>query len=1830
MDFSPGRIRSSFTAFLHNDPETSQVVPRSVISRGDPLMFTVGIRVPLAQSVRGSEQDAPDLWEARARSHFVGRAERCNEVQGHPPVRGPPYPICNVLSFDRGRLMDVFALRQKLVDDYRSFTSSFVDVLDDRIRAHVESQFERGAQWPEPWVSLNPAFASGGTISELITAGLLHEKCERIFRIKQDPEDLAGRTLTLHRHQRDAIEIARTGASYVLTTGTGSGKSLAYIIPIVDHVLRLPRTSSVKAIVVYPMNALANSQVGELEKFLRFGYGPGREPVTFARYTGQESLEERDAILRNPPDILLTNYVMLELVLTRPHERERLIRAAEELQFLVLDELHTYRGRQGADVAMLVRRTRDSCDAPNLQCVGTSATMASGGKVEDQRLAVADVATSLFGTSVIPEHVVIETLERATSPTTPTNGDLTAAVRGRQNELTYDDFIAHPLAAWVEGEFGLEDDPASRRLVRRKPTTIADAAAELARLTSEPLTLCGDAIRAALRAGSALDDPRTGRPLFAFRLHQFLSKGDTVYVSLEPEETRYITDRYQLVVPEQPEKLLLPLAFCRECGQEYHAVAMRERDGHKTFEARRERDASGGDAVNGYLFTSSDHPWPDDPITEGRLPDSWLAMRDDGSVEVLASRRKHLPRIIWVTPDGAEAGPGTGVRSAYVPSPFSFCLRCGVAYEQRRGADFAKLASLDAEGRSSATTIIATSIVRGLRADSDPTLSHARKLLTFVDNRQDASLQAGHFNDFVQVAQLRGALYRAASDSTEGIVHEDFAKNVATALALPFHVFARNPEARFSQRDNAERALREVIGYRLLIDLERGWRITMPNLEQTGLLVIDYMDLHEISADQDCWEGAHPSLSREAPGKREELARIILDEMRRGLAIDVVALTPEGFETIRNLSSQHLKEPWALPEREEPPQCGVAYPRPGRPGGSRRDLTLSGRSALGRYIQKRWLSPGRQPTADEAQEILRDALQVLERFGLLTIAIDDDVVPGYRLKASAIRWTAGGGTSGARDPLRKDIDPDADVRVNRFFRDLYREVAAELTGLHAAEHTAQVPADVREGREKSFRTAELPLLFCSPTMELGVDIAGLNAVALRNAPPTPANYAQRSGRAGRSGQPALVTTYCATGNNHDHYYFRRSRDMVAGSVIPPRLDLTNEDLVRSHVHAVWLAETGQSLHARLTELLDVGGENPSLQLLPEVRAALEDGGAQRRAAERARKVLDGLRILHEATSWWHESWIEESVQRSPAAFDIACDRWRDLYRDALADQREQNRIILDQSVSAQARRRAEGRRREAENQMRLLRNEDSERGQTDFYSYRYFASEGFLPGYSFPRLPLAAYIPGIRARASDGDYIQRPRFLAVSEFGPGAVIYHEGARYQVTRVQLPVAGPGQSAIDTVQARRCQACGYHHEREAGIDNCEHCGQRLGAPQPNLMRLQTVFTRRRERISSDEEERRRSGFELETSYRFNDHGSRPGRIDSDVSDRDAVTLATMTYGDTATVRIANVGRRRRKDHNDIGFWIDTVEGRWLSDKQAADSAPDEADLTATDDAPRRQKVIPYVEDRRNVLVFRLIGPVDRGVAVSLMYALERGIEAQFELEDSELTAQLLPDADGRGRMIFIESAEGGAGVLRRLQAEPPALAQAARRALAIAHFDPESGTDLGAPEGASERCERACYDCLLSYSNQLDHAAIDRHLIADLLVHLANGTTTTGAGGTNADDIAVTLERRCDTELERRWLRWLLSNDYRLPDDAQVLLDEAAARPDFVYRNLSQRAAIFVDGPIHEYETVGERDRAAEERLMDYGWTVIRFPHDADWDEIARRFGSIFGTGRRQSA
>ncbi|BCI91223.1 hypothetical protein NIIDMKKI_64290 [Mycobacterium kansasii] len=369
--------------------------------------------------------------------------------------------------------------------------------------------------------------------------------------------------------------------------------------------------------------------------------------MTFARYTGQETSSERETILASPPDILLTNYVMLELMLTRPRERKALISSAENLSFLVLDELHTYRGRQGADVAMLVRRLRSAINAEKLQCIGTSATLAGPGTKAEQRQQVADLATRIFGVKIPAANVVGETLRRATSGHVDTAA-LTARLPASTPD-TWEDLRTDPLAVWAEEEFGLREDDEGK-LSRRPPSKLSEAAAKLHAETRVDEHVCRDKLRKLLLAGSRARDPQ-GRSLFAFKLHQFIGKGDTVYTTLEPVKSRYLTTQYQRSAPERPAgQPLFPLAFCRECGQEFLVVNLDR--GRKSFSPRilhsgidEQPDATG-------LLYVTDQPWPDptDPALLELVPDDWAVSAGAGQALIpraSTSSRYRCASTLW-------------------------------------------------------------------------------------------------------------------------------------------------------------------------------------------------------------------------------------------------------------------------------------------------------------------------------------------------------------------------------------------------------------------------------------------------------------------------------------------------------------------------------------------------------------------------------------------------------------------------------------------------------------------------------------------------------------------------------------------------------------------------------------------------------------------------------------------------------------------------------------------------------------------------------------------------------------------------------------------------------------------------------------------------------------------------------------------------------------------------------------------------------------------------------------------------------------------------------
>ena len=1753
---------------------------------------------------------------------------------------------------------NVFQFRDQLIERYGSFSRSFVRIAAPDIQAEVEHQYAQGRYWPEPLVQINPNYQRQGTVQNLAAQGVLHAACAEIFQVGKS--EGSPEPLHLYKHQMEALAKGQERQSYVVTTGTGSGKSLSFFIPIIDRILKAKQSDGkarTRAIVIYPMNALANSQLEELDKFLH-GYAPEHRPFTVKRYTGQESRAERSAIADAPPDILLTNFMMLEYILTRFDEVDRrVVEHCEGLEFLVLDELHTYRGRQGADVALLVRRLRERLKAEQLVCIGTSATMSSTGSQADRNRVVADVASKLFGTRISEHDVIGETLERVTNPLKDVNAirtELPEAITRKQDIWAdFDAFRNDPLSIWVELNLGIEL-PADEPPRRARPMMLEEAS----RCLAEDAGCQPEAARTALqRFLVAAHDVRTpqGRPPFAFKLHQFISGPGKVLTTLEARGKRYVTLDAQHFAPgrQQENVLLYPTHFCRDCGQEYLPVWHAQQS--VSFSSREIDDITAeDDASYGFLC----------PLVPGLqyggkledLPETWIDL-SRSEPKVKSNYKNSVPYMVTAN---AQGQTGSGTEFWFVPGKFKFCLNCGTTHEAH-GKDANRLSSLSGEGRSSATTMIALAALQQLFALSEPAPGHPdpRKLLGFTDNRQDAALQAGHFNDFIFLLTLRAGLIGALQGSDGQLDEEHLAESVFKALGFQgvdeatLVEYLRTPKLMGLARQEAQRTLRFIIAYRLLRDLRRGWRFNNPNLDQLGLLQIRYRGLDAFCADASVFT-ANSTLTKLTAVQRTVLFELLFDALRRHLCLESRYLDPVEQERARTSSYTYLNERWAFAtdEKLDTGRYLILGKRPENKKGGTAHLVSGGpRSRLLRQVKTVSFWKNSACSSEVAQwkdaewaELIEDMLKAAGNYGYVQKHAVDSQLAGWCLNAAALDWC-----------LIADQPQTENNRINQYFRTLYlgiadllRRPSHPLFDFEAQEHTAQVDAPRRQLLEQRFRYTEkdrqdwaqnpahemplerLPVMFCSPTMELGVDISALNTVYLRNVPPTPANYAQRSGRAGRSGQQALVITYCAALSPHDQWFFHNAEQMVHGVVRAPTLDLSNRDLIDSHLQAVWLASTQVPLDDSIAPMLDL--DQPGKPLKQSLHEALRAQAVQHRALASADRVINQLEGELEGSAWFTPDYVRQVIDNAAQAFSGALERWRVLF-DATRQQMDMaDRIVKSHTASHTERQNAQRRYGDAARQYAVLLK--SGNGQNnDFYTYRYLASQGFLPGYNFPRLPLMAWIPArggqaVNGRDDEGSMVSRPRFLALSEFGPRSLIYHQGRMYRVVRAKLNVGNTdhisGNSQLATIASLVCSQCGYGHLGEPGgeqplVNRCENCDALLTEHDwvRELYRIETVETVATERISINDEERQRQGFELQTTYRF--LPGPDGRIQQQKAtiQQGEDVLGELTYAPAAQIWRINRGWRRRKDKEQLGFYINPITGTW-----SKQDTPDAEDDKGSDDAllekVPNQRIVPFVEDHRNLLIFAPVHALPLEAMATLQAALKRGIEMTFQIEESELVVEPLPKSDERRALLFYEAAEGGAGVLTRLANNQGDLALVASNALQLIHYrKPQSGIwtldDLPSLEQTdalgNHQCEAGCYQCLLSYLNQPDHEHINRRN-ADalkLLVALANAQVQP----VECSAALVAATTLADEPLDA-WLSALRQAGAVQPDAVNVSVNNGAATAAAQYK--ASRALVFLSAVDEQTSSI----------LQDKGWQALDFSDASRWSQQFAAHADVFGS------
>lgn len=1722
--------------------------------------------------------------------------------------------------------MNIFDLQHQIMKDYRSYISSFIRIADPIIKKRVDVELDNGKLWPEPLIQFNPTFKPGETIQHLIAQRGLHQGLAATFE-----------GYRLYAHQVDAVELGVRGKDFIVTSGTGSGKSLTYLATIFNHLLNEGegRPPGIKAILVYPMNALINSQAEEIKGYAdRYKAHTGRDfPIRFAKYTGQESEAEKEKVQREKPEIILTNYMMLELILTR--HQEKLMRSSifENLEYLIFDELHTYRGRQGSDVAMLIRRIKAQAKNDVL-CIGTSATMVAGdSSIQAQKAQVAEVGQKLFGTQFTAEQIVMEQLTpsfHSTGETPPPEQVKAAIQRGIPTHGSQEELRQHPFAIWLESSIALETkmDGDQQVLVRRKPQTKAQIVEALHRFTALEIEACEEALDDLLLWIQAVNDQLRQQgerySLLPYKLHQFISQTGSVYMTLDQDESRVITLEPGPFVKVEDKgegqlKRKFPVVFSRQSGAAFYCVTLEESGNQLIARGFDEVPKKDDPQPGGYLIAAQGDPkeiWnPEEDLEE--MPDAWVRVNKTGERKPEKRYRDRMPMLLHFDGKGNYAlkpRPDLPYQGWFMRAPLLFDPTSGTFFDHQM-RERTKLTPLGSEGRSTSTTITSFAILRRMASQEHGYTEEQQKVMSFTDNRQDAALQAGHFNDFISVLRLRSAVYHALKNHPEHeLSYTQIGQAMFDALQLPVDAYSDqkiNSVFPFAAEEKAKH-LKNYLTYRALHDLRRSWRIVLPNLEQCALLEIDYHRLREAAGINDAWQHL-PLFDQLKAEERYQILRQVLDYFRKSYALaSEVYLKPQKLAEQAKAIKDALKEPWTFDDGEEIPE--PAYLRIeslSKKRGRFRLKTASagGRSALGKYF-KMLFKQHKLEAVPSMDDFISQLLNLLVEADLLKYSTEDNgegkKIGLYRLKLDKVRWKLGDGKTVVPDHVKVrtyKLDDARGLPPNQFFQDLYRMKFQAMKTLKGGEHTGQLDYERRQEREEDFRRGKMSALFCSPTMELGIDIASLNIVHLRNAPPNPANYAQRSGRAGRSGQAALVFTYCSAYSPHDRHYFQDRVNLVAGAVAPPRLDLANEELLRTHLHALILART--HLDQLNRSLLDLMEElDSSLPLRPEVVRQLQLTEEVRLQIERQfGRVLGELQaeLQDERHAWFTEGWVRRQIELAPQRMDEALQRWRELYFAAQRQIREANEIIQTQVRTKDNRelRQAQRDQKQGVRQRELLIN-NRNTSFSEFYPFRYLAAEAFLPGYNFTRLPLRAFVA--TDRSGGGEYISRPRFIALREFGPRNIIYHNGAKYRINRLST------LNIEDQLKqnARVSLSSGYFLSGSGEDVGWDSFGEKAlttaGMDYKDYGRLLEMAETQgqpQERITCEEEERTREGFEVKTYFRISE-GMQDRVVDTIIkSGQDE--LMRLRYIPTAELIQLNEKWRRTKVD---GFVINKETGFWKRFESLENKDQDQEEPVAL--------VQLYTRDTADALYLEPLSALglDRKGVLTLMYALKRGIEQVFQVEPREIGASLMGEIEPPNLFIY-EASEGSLGVLSQFPDRKDLFREVVKAAYDLCRYDDTS------------YLEPASYNDLLSYFNQRDHEEIDRALIKEALKVLQQCEMEIQTSQQDVDYESHYQRLKSlldpDSSTEEKFLTYLHQHGLRLPDEAQKSISEVYVRPDFYYE---PRICVFCDGSPHDQPTVQKRDADQREALWDAGYQVLSWHYAEDLDAWIRQRPDIF--------
>lgn len=1750
----------------------------------------------------------------------------------------------------------ISAVRQAYINYVRSYQTFKDKNIEDWVNKNIS---EGGLLWKSPYISLLRRFKPGEPFdSERMTA-ILYKDTKKVFTVEAG--NRYAQPILPHKHQTDAIvNIIEKNKNTVIATGTGSGKSFCFGIPIVSRCLgmREKGIDGIKALIIYPMNALANSQYEDFALRLK------DSGLSIALYTGDTKNDKDEALrdfeeltgrkepynselisryeIRNKrPDILMTNYQMLELLLTRFEDKELFPeKDGGVLQFLVLDEVHTYTGKRGADVACLIRRLKQHTQTMGkIRCIATSATVQSGDE-EEAKAIIADFASRLFGEyfdkdSVIGEdYVEIKKFDESELFPLPENADVPSdLIYNFDGSLEYIILLSEALLGRKldDGEKNIEKLSTlfmKNKLMyfiednlSKKPMQIEEIASLF--LQKEGMNMDNDTayrlVYGAILLGMHLMEKQGDVEIRRFipKVHNFVTQGRSLLGCITNGDI-HLNKSGDTVCPECVKSGLeniqmFPLFFCRACGQMFYGISY---DAYSGRVVPREKDDGDWDGDAGYLV--KEHV----DINLIEFPVNWLKANG----ELKNDKKVHMPlhkyydyknAILYDYEANKDCIPVT-----IINFPFMICPSCSTYYTYSSN-EFSKLFNFSSAGRSTSTDIIISEIINNLPEEE-------RKVISFSDNRQDTALQAGHINNLYHRILFRQVLYNALIEEgyAEGEYDEDGFPRDLPLNSIGRVVFeayskydimpnySRNVGSRFGRASSTdEEKYKRYLTFMLIQDL-RGSRIkNQQNLLDVGLLKINYDGLDQLADDEKYMRTKMEFLYKYEPQLRYDYMRGILDEMVRFGALnhdDILRYSEFKREVIEQINEDAR---FNLGDWE------------GMPAGYTEERNVSYIRSKKLYTQRSFINWTRKALGVEdrieAEKILRETIDLLlsHEVGLLKkenpnkfardiVMLNVDKVRLQVKKSPVSRACPKCGkvfnfkvlsecTSATCGRLE-----DIDYSSNYFFLK-YSEKPNNKARLLAAEHSGQISGDDRKVLEHKFRDLkELNVLICTPTMELGIDIGSLSAIYMRNVPPNPSNYAQRAGRAGRKSQPAIIITFCGVGSSrgpHDQYFYRFPEKIISGKISVPRFMLDNKSLMRTHIHSLILEVTDFRLPSKPKEIMEVQ-DYRDMPLISSLRnQIIEKISNTSNIPFIMNCVKQAFGAEMDLFDWFNDEFVKNVILNFESEFDAAFDRFRNEYRNLNLEMEEINRKLQFERADRDLHYR----------QIVISKKLESMReGAGDFYTYRYLGAEGFLPNYAFPRSNTNLSFYEIE------DDITRGKTIALNEFAPGNSVYYKGYRYSVMYAKPKTSG---GMPDFKKALVCPNCAeiylYEYGDREDMTVCNNCGYSLEGirPSEHALELPDMIGRRKGNITSDEEERMRLGYDIQQHYK-------KGRSMNSyiVVGDDGKKLFEMTYEHNGQIVTVNRGPRARTEEGDYsgrGFVLCTKCNKWLLSDEAIMNHADPEKRDYCIKKAEKNDIITLIElfttSNNDVLTLKYVEEdreTNEYFYKTLLYALVQGVQVTFNVDESEIGAFLLKDYRNRNEYIIViyELAPGGEGIVQSMT-EPRQFKLVSEKTLEILHYGEKNG------------CEKACYECLCNYYNQHDHAKLDRKLVIPLLEKMKNVSII----GCDAVEKYGELYRKCESQLEKKFLEFMKEISGKLPDEAQKTIyidDVPIAEADFYYE---PKIVVFIDGKfVHGQEHVSIADEDKRRKLKAKGYRVIVI-NEATFEEDIKRLLNIIG-------